>query len=231
MLQQQRDQPRAAGRMQSGQEVIEGQQRLFAILVARQVFQQMGNQLLQLRARKIAAQGQIAPAEPDAHGARDFQRVAKAHAGQTIERLAVVLVLRKAQRAVRALRHRLEQLRILPLHVAQMQHAAHRQRTRVPSKPEKSRKTLERLGIRRQRVGLLVRDHLQPVLGAAQEQIGLAPVRAAPPRRPMPFGERSRASSACRRSRNSGWRPPAINCWVWTKNSISRMPPRPSLML
>ena len=26
-------------------------------------------------------------------------------------------------------------------------------------------------------------------------------------------------------------RPPAINCWVWAKNSISRMPPRPSLTL
>ena len=24
--------------------------------------------------------------------------------------------------------------------------------------------------------------------------------------------------------------PPKTSCWVWTKNSISRMPPRPSLM-
>ncbi len=33
------------------------------------------------------------------------------------------------------------------------------------------------------------------------------------------------------RPRSSGLRPPAMSCWVWTKNSISRMPPRPSLML
>ncbi|MNY64301.1 hypothetical protein D3C86_2013900 [compost metagenome] len=26
-------------------------------------------------------------------------------------------------------------------------------------------------------------------------------------------------------------RPPAMSCWVWVKNSISRMPPRPSLTL
>ena len=31
--------------------------------------------------------------------------------------------------------------------------------------------------------------------------------------------------------RNWGRLPPAINCWVWTKNSISRMPPRPSFTL
>jgi hypothetical protein len=37
--------------------------------------------------------------------------------------------------------------------------------------------------------------------------------------------------SRVRRPRSSGLRPPAISCWVWTKNSISRMPPRPSLML
>ena len=31
------------------------------------------------------------------------------------------------------------------------------------------------------------------------------------------------------RVRSSGWRPPAINCCVWAKNSMSRMPPRPEL--
>ena len=29
--------------------------------------------------------------------------------------------------------------------------------------------------------------------------------------------------------RRRGRRPPKMSCWVWTKNSISRMPPRPSL--
>ena len=42
----------------------------------------------------------------------------------------------------------------------------------------------------------------------------------------------SRASAeSVSEARRSGWRPPAISCWVCTKNSISRMPPRPTLML
>ncbi len=32
-------------------------------------------------------------------------------------------------------------------------------------------------------------------------------------------------------SRKLGLRPPSINCWVWQKNSTSRMPPRPILIL
>ena len=35
--------------------------------------------------------------------------------------------------------------------------------------------------------------------------------------------------SSVRAPRIRGRRPPKISCWVWTKNSISRMPPRPSL--
>ena len=36
--------------------------------------------------------------------------------------------------------------------------------------------------------------------------------------------------STVRRPRSAGRRPPNTSCCVWTKNSISRMPPRPSLM-
>ncbi len=39
------------------------------------------------------------------------------------------------------------------------------------------------------------------------------------------------SASSVGRTRSSGWRPPAINCWVCAKNSISRMPPRPTLTL
>ena len=69
------------------------------------------------------------------------------------------------------------------------------------------------------------------MLDIAQEPVGGRSVRP-------PFSHRSswpvpvRASiGSVARSRSSGIRPPAISCCVWTKNSISRMPPRPSLML
>ena len=45
---------------------------------------------------------------------------------------------------------------------------------------------------------------------------------------------RDQRAPGCRRvprSRSAGMRPPQISCWVWTKNSISRIPPRPSLTL
>ena len=80
-------------------------------------------------------------------------------------------------------------------------------------------------------VGLLVRHHLHAVLDRAQEAIGLRSAR----RRRLGVIHCASASassmSSVRRPRSFGLRPPAISCWVWTKNSISRMPPRPSLML
>ena len=47
---------------------------------------------------------------------------------------------------------------------------------------EEMRKALHRLGIVGQRMGLLVRDHLQPVLDPPQELIGRGRVRRAPRR-------------------------------------------------
>ena len=83
----------------------------------------------------------------------------------------------------------------------------------------------------RQAVGLAVVDHLQAVLDLAEEAVGLDQLVRAPRldrgrQRPAPAGSRT-----CRRCAASGSRPPKISCWVWAKNSISRMPPRPSLTL
>src|SRR4029078_174108 len=101
----------------------------------------------------------------------------------------------------------------------------------------------------RQGLGLLVIDHLQPVLDRAQEAIGRlhlvardrldpAVVRAQlEPAARVALGASSgwAASRSSVRSvsrpRSAGLRPPAISCWVCAKNSISRMPPRPRLML
>ena len=81
-----------------------------------------------------------------------------------------------------------------------------------------------------QLLGLLVSDHLQAVLDPAQEHIGLAELGGG-----ASVIQRSLASAASmssvRRPRSAGLRPPAMSCWVWTKNSISRMPPRPSFRL
>ena len=82
-----------------------------------------------------------------------------------------------------------------------------------------------------QAVGLLVVDHLQAVLDLAQEAVGLDQLVGGARR---DVARRPRARAASRRSprrRSAGLRPPKISCWVWAKNSISRMPPRPSLTL
>ena len=74
-------------------------------------------------------------------------------------------------------------------------------------------------------------DHLQPVLDrrAGKDRR----VRGRRGRRRRSSRPRPAHSSVFERrgSRNCGLRPPAISCWVCAKNSISRMPPRPSLML
>ena len=84
-------------------------------------------------------------------------------------------------------------------------------------------------GRSRHRVGLLV---ARPSAGGARGGAGSGRPRSG--RRPS--AARSSAPSASARSaaqvagaRTSGRRPPRISCWVWTKNSISRMPPRPTL--
>ena len=87
------------------------------------------------------------------------------------------------------------------------------------------------VGVLGQRLGLLVGDHLQAMLDGAQEAVGLCELVARGGGDPAALLQRCSAVERVAARAARGWRPPAISCWVCTKNSISRMPPRPTLML
>ena len=72
-------------------------------------------------------------------------------------------------------------------------------------------------------------EHLQAMFQRAQEDIGLRQLVHRFRRDPPLDLQAERSMSSVRAPRRRGRRPPKISCWVWTKNSISRMPPRPSL--
>ncbi len=77
----------------------------------------------QFGAREGPFQCTVVPVGPAAHQCGSFERVAKAHLGQAVERLAVVGLRRKQQRPSVASFARgriLEQGRIVSLHVAQV---------------------------------------------------------------------------------------------------------------
>ena len=81
----------------------------------------------------------------------------------------------------RAGRIALEQLAVMPLHDVEM--AEQILRKGCPALiAEEVRKALDGLGVFGQRMGLLVRDHLQPVLDAAQELDRPPSVRRGPER-------------------------------------------------
>jgi hypothetical protein len=78
-------------------------------------------------------------------------------------------------------------------------------------------------------VSLVVGHHLQSVLDLAQKAIGGGEIGAGIGANPAALDQRRERRK--RIGRAARMPPPAISCWVCTKNSISRMPPRPSLML
>ena len=100
-----------------------------------------------------------------------------------------------------------------------------------PAKPRARARARSSAAILGQAVGLPLADHLQPVLGAAEERVGAAQVvrhRAPAARRPG----RARSAPRCvERSRTSRMRPPCRSCSAWATNSTSRMPPAPTLTL
>ena len=101
-------------------------------------------------------------------------------------------------RALRLRRRRaFEQRRVVALHVAQMAEQRLGEGVAV-GKAEKAREPLEPLAVARQRVGLLVGHHLQPVLDRAQEPIGRAELVARVAVDPAALGQRRRASPASR---------------------------------
>ena len=83
---------------------------------------------------------------------------------------------------------------------------------------------------RGQIVGLRVAHHLHAMLHFAVGAIGGGQTLCDIHRHPVLLGEDARAPRTVPRTRRSGSRPPAMIWRVWVKNSISRMPPRPSFM-
>ena len=126
-------------------------------------------------------------------------------------------------------RRALEQPDIMPLDRAQMRDERGGEFI-AAGKAEKAGEAVERGAFGRQGVGLLVRHHLQAMLDAAQKIISRAEFVARGFIDPAVGGEPASMASVPR-PRSAWWRPPAISCCVCTKNSISRMPPRPSFTL
>ncbi len=87
----------------------------------------------------------------------------------------------------------------------------------------------ERLVLDGQPLRLLVGLHLQAMLDGAQEDIGAGQFVDRLLRPPSPRAKARASMASVRAPRSAGRRPPKISCCVCTKNSISRMPPRPSL--
>ena len=171
ILPQQREQP--AGAMQPGCEAVEGEQRRVGTGGAGEVGQQQRHELSELIAGMLTAQRPVAAREPLPHPPRGFERLLESHGGKLVERFAVVGIERKRQRTRARFGSRggLEESGIVPLHIAQM--AEQRLgKTVAVGKAEETGEALQSFAVTRQRMGLLVRNHLQAVLEHAQESIG-----------------------------------------------------------
>ena len=94
-------------------------------------------------------------------------------------------------------RRALEQPDIVPLDPA---HVAYQRRGKVIAilEAEKPGKDFEGLGLGRQRVGLLIGHHLQPVLDAAQKIISRSQFVARLPADPIFPGQRVESAQWCR---------------------------------
>ena len=166
-----------------------------------------------MRARALAAQrGQPAPA---GHQRRGGVGVGEDRLGRG----------RSAAGAASWREERLGQ-RVHPL---EPRRAASAAKARRVGAPQKSTSRASPLGGGGQAVGLGVVEHLQPVLERAVRDIGRGQRVGRAPARPSPWRRARRAPRRVRRWRRPGSRPPTISWRVWVKNSISRMPPWPSL--
>ena len=93
--------------------------------------------------------------------------------------------------------------------------------------PVQPRDIVERRGLGRQQMRLRIVDHLHAVLDRAQQAVGVGELAAPSSRRAVRQRAAPRSRRASPATRTEASRPPWIICWIWTKNSTSRMPPRP----
>ena len=136
--------------------------------------QQDRRQLGKPAAGELALERRIGAGKPLAHRRRGRQRLAKAHLGEPVEGGRIIGIDREGKRVLRRRgrrRCRFEQPRIMALHGAQVPDQRVRKCIAI-GKAEEAGKSRQRLGVRGQRMGLLVRHHLQAVLDRAQETIG-----------------------------------------------------------
>jgi hypothetical protein len=133
--------------------------------------QQDRRQLGKPAAGELALERRIGAGKPVAHPRRGRQRLAKPHLGEPVEGGRIIGIAREGKRVCGRRGRRLEQPRIMALHGAQVPDQGIRECVAI-GKAEEAGKSRQRLGVRGQRMGLLVRHHLQAVLDRAQETIG-----------------------------------------------------------
>ncbi len=110
---------------------------------------------------------------PAANGRQHLRRLRIAHLSERGDRTGIVVPARENHVCARRrqLRHILEQARIVPLDLSQCADELAREVVE-PAIAREAREGLELARVLRQLMGLLVGDHLQPVLDASQIEIG-----------------------------------------------------------
>ena len=172
VLAEQRDETAAA--LQRLQELVESHHRIVGLLGAGQSLDQRRHEFLEGPPRGIDLQHAIVAGHPLLHDGRHHQRLLEAQLGEIIEHARIVRAgpIIQVGELRRAGRIALEQPAVVALHAIEPDQ-------QIPGEggpvriAEEARELLHPFGRVGQRMGLLVGDHLEPVLDPAQEQIGI----------------------------------------------------------
>ena len=175
MARKQREQLHAGGKL--GEEAIEARQRQVGIGGVGERRDQQRLHLGQALARPRAAHGGIAAVMPAAHARQHLPGLREPHLLQRGEGGRIVPLAGKhhVDPSARELGAVLEQGRVVALHRLQAgdERSGEGCHVRVAAEPRKAGKPLWIVG---HLVRLLVGDHLQPVLDAAQEDVGFGKI-------------------------------------------------------
>ena len=220
-----------AGR-QVAEEEVEVQQRLVGRGGRAQRLQQARHQLGQKLARAGRRGGAIAAVMPAPHDAGRRRRIAEAERLQGRQRARIVVGAGEHQVAAGAgeARRLLEQVGVVAFDAMQAVEQVLLEGPRIRDSPGRWRWPPRRP---RRWAGCGSAGR-RPSAGGARPCAGSRRPRSARRRSAgatWPAAASARSVSQVARWRSAGLRPPKISCWVWAKNSISRMPPRPSLTL
>ena len=169
-----------AGR-QLGQEAVEADEGEIGVGGLGQRVDQQRLHLGQQLAGARAAHGGIAAVMPAAHGGDDLGRIGKAHRRQRRRGDGIIGLAGEHHVGAAAgeLGRVLEQGGVVALHARQLGRQRRGKCGRIIEAGE-FRHTLQIIGACRQRLRLLVGDHLQAMLDRAQEAVGVRQARAPP---------------------------------------------------